>query len=32
VLDEIAQKRRNTKAARRLLTRHLKKQGRSPKP
>jgi putative transposase len=31
VLDEIAQKRRNTKAARRLLTRLLKKQGLSPK-
>lgn len=30
VLDEIAQKRRNTKAARRLLTRLLKKQGLSP--
>jgi putative transposase len=31
VLDEIAQKRRNTKAARRLLTRLLKRQGLSPK-
>ena len=31
VLDEIVQKRRNTKAAKRLLTRLLKKQGIAPK-
>jgi putative transposase len=31
VLDEIVQTRRNTKAARRLLTRLLKKQGMTPK-
>lgn len=31
VLDEIVQNRRNTKAARRLLTRLLKKQGTAPK-
>ena len=31
VLDEIVQTRRNTKAARRLLTRLLKKQGMAPK-
>ena len=31
VLDEIVQTRRNTKAARRLLIRLLKKQGQSPK-
>nr|WP_244662124.1 IS6 family transposase [Mesorhizobium huakuii] len=31
VLDEIVQTRRNTKAARRLLTRLLKKQGSTPK-
>jgi IS1 family transposase len=31
VLDEIVQNRRNTKAARRLLTRLLKKQGMAPK-
>jgi len=31
VLDEIVQERRNTKAARRLLTRLLKKQGVAPK-
>ncbi len=31
VLDEIVQNRRNTKAARRLLTRFLKKQGFAPK-
>lgn len=31
VLDEIAQTRRNTKAARRLLSRLLKKQGIVPK-
>ena len=31
VLDEIVQNRRNTKAARRLLTRLLKKQGFAPK-
>ncbi|WP_264801985.1 DDE-type integrase/transposase/recombinase, partial [Acetobacter nitrogenifigens] len=31
VLDEILQARRNTKAARRLLTRMLKKQGARPK-
>jgi putative transposase len=31
VLDEIVQTRRNTKAARRLLTRLLRKQGRPPK-
>ena len=31
VLDEIVQVRRNTKAARRLLIRLLKKQGRAPK-
>jgi putative transposase len=31
VLDEIVQNRRNTKAARRLLTRLLKKQGIAPK-
>jgi putative transposase len=31
VLDEIVQIRRNTKAARRLLTRLLRKQGRPPK-
>ncbi|MEP9374764.1 IS6 family transposase [Mesorhizobium sp. KR1-2] len=31
VLDEIAQTRRNTKAAKRLLTRLLKKQGMAPK-
>ena len=31
VLDEIVQNRRNTKAAKRLLTRLLKKQGRAPK-
>jgi putative transposase len=32
VLDEIVQSRRNTKAARRLLTRLLQKQGMRPKP
>lgn len=32
VLDEIVQTRRNTKAARRLLTRLLKKQGLPPTP
>jgi len=31
VLDEIVQNRRNTKAAKRLLTRLLKKQGMAPK-
>ncbi|ESX63978.1 hypothetical protein X759_32605 [Mesorhizobium sp. LSHC420B00] len=31
VLDEIVQTRRNTKAAKRLLTRLLKKQGQVPK-
>ncbi len=31
MLDEIVQTRRNTKAARRLLTRLLKKQGIAPK-
>ncbi|ESY87116.1 transposase [Mesorhizobium sp. LNHC209A00] len=31
VLDEIVQSRRNTKAAKRLLTRLLKKQGLAPK-
>ncbi|SDQ15205.1 putative transposase [Pseudovibrio sp. Tun.PSC04-5.I4] len=31
ILDEILQKRRNTKAAKRLLTRLLKKQGGAPK-
>ena len=31
MLDEIVQSRRNTKAARRLLTRLLKKQGIAPK-
>jgi putative transposase len=31
VLDEIVQNRRNTKAAKRLLVRLLKKQGLSPK-
>lgn len=31
VLDEIVQARRNTKAAKRLLTRLLKKQGGTPK-
>lgn len=31
VLDEIVQNRRNTKAAKRLLTRLLKKQGLAPK-
>jgi len=31
VLDEIVQPRRDTKAARRLLTRLLKKQGIAPK-
>lgn len=31
VLDEIVQTRRNTKAAKRLLTRLLKKQGLAPK-
>lgn len=31
VLDEIVQNRRNTKAAKRLLTRPLKKQGLAPK-
>ncbi len=32
MLDEIVQTRRNTKAAKRLLTRLLKKQGMPPKP
>ncbi|MBB5262364.1 transposase-like protein [Rhizobium leguminosarum] len=32
VLDEIVQTRRNTKAAKRLLTRLLKKPGMPPKP
>jgi len=31
VLDEIVQRRRNTKAAKRLLTRLMKKQGMAPK-